>query len=71
MPAMTITAPHSSRLIARLRALLARRTQSTARPNLAIGPDIPRIADRDAPTWQNDQPFFLQPGWGQPDRDRH
>ncbi len=70
---MTIAAPHVVRpsLIARLQAALARRrpAQAAAPHGPAIGPDIPLTADRDAPTWQNDLPFFLQQGWGRPDRD--
>jgi hypothetical protein len=78
---MTITAPHSFRphtsLIARLRAAFARhaakarhqKADAATRRSLGLGPDIPQITDRYAPTWQNDMPFFLQDGWDRADRD--
>lgn len=70
---MTIIAPNTflPSFIAALRAAFSRRRRAptSASPDLATGPDIPLIPDRHAPTWQNDLPFFLQQGWGHPDRD--
>ncbi len=72
---MTIVAPATpltaaTARLARLLAALRRRTtrhqtiDQAALHRLDLGPAIPPEADRYAPTWQNDMPFFLQQGFG-------